>query len=226
MTTSNEIKNTLSFITDILNQDVLPYFDQANHEYSVTDMTAILSKFLILQQSIVNLEGTFDQKISLIESPIIREINVLADCQTVVIPDLDILFHGGSYEIEYYIKSKSASASPLLMLLNDDVSEALYRSQYTNLTTSASSAQSSNCTIGYVYGNQFSTGSFNLLFVENEKISYSGIMGGYGGTAYFTRVFSGQRNDILMNINSITLYSSFANGIGAGSKIIIRRKDV
>lgn len=65
MNTSTEIKNTLSFVTQILTQDVLPFFDQANHQYSITDMSAITSKFLILQQSIVDLYSNVNTDLEL-----------------------------------------------------------------------------------------------------------------------------------------------------------------
>lgn len=65
MNTSTEIKNTLAFVTQILTQDVLPFFDQANHQYSITDMSAISSKFLILQQSIVDLYSNVNTDLEL-----------------------------------------------------------------------------------------------------------------------------------------------------------------
>lgn len=57
MTTQDEIKNTLFFITQALNLDVLPYFD-TNQTNSV-DVTAITSSFMTLQQSILNLYTDF-----------------------------------------------------------------------------------------------------------------------------------------------------------------------
>lgn len=58
MTTQAEIKNTLSFITQVLNLDVLPYFDQ--NQTSPVDVSAITSSFMTLQQSIITLYSDFN----------------------------------------------------------------------------------------------------------------------------------------------------------------------
>lgn len=50
-----DVKGTLAFVTDILRNDVLPYFEDANVEISPENITSITSSFLTVQQSILNL---------------------------------------------------------------------------------------------------------------------------------------------------------------------------
>jgi hypothetical protein len=226
MTTSEQVKFALAFITQMLGEDVLPYFDQANHQYSVTDMSAILSKFLILQQSIVNLENTFDQKIAQIESPIIREIEVLENCQTIIIPDLDILSHGGVYELEILSHSASSTNSYLKLLINNDISESLYKCQFTSGTTTVSGSQGSYIFLGYMNGN-LSCHSISSLFLGNLGFFHiCGISGTYTGTGLLSRPFTGFRTQFLQNITSLTIYGDVPNAFAIGTKIILRRKDV
>lgn len=62
-----DVKNTLSFISQMLSQDVLPYFD-INHEYSASDLSAVLSKFLLIQQAIIDTDILLDQTVTNVES--------------------------------------------------------------------------------------------------------------------------------------------------------------
>lgn len=70
MNTSDEIKNTLSFVTQILSQDVLPYFNTAEHDYSVSDMSSIMAAFVQLQQSILSFDDVALSAVTLAEAKI------------------------------------------------------------------------------------------------------------------------------------------------------------
>lgn len=58
--TLTEIQNTLSVVTQILQNDVLPWFDVSRSSLSASDLSAILSQFLTVQSQLITLNNGID----------------------------------------------------------------------------------------------------------------------------------------------------------------------
>lgn len=61
-----DIKSTLAFITGIMTDEVIPYFD-ANRAYSASDLSAVNSLFLTLQNKLIDLDTKIDSDYTIIE---------------------------------------------------------------------------------------------------------------------------------------------------------------
>jgi hypothetical protein len=87
MQTKTDVQNTLSFISQILTQDVMPFFNINSSEYGVTDLSNVLSKFLTLQNSIselyLNVNDSLDNNLSLIDQKINSSLTSLLALDTI-----------------------------------------------------------------------------------------------------------------------------------------------
>lgn len=66
---TTDIENAIISANDILANVILPYF-QSNHSYSVSDMSAIMSQFVSVQQKLLAVDGYMDAKYTTIEQKI------------------------------------------------------------------------------------------------------------------------------------------------------------
>lgn len=65
----NDVKNTLSVVTQILANDVLPYFD-IHKELSASDISAITSQFLTVQTALIQCDQTLEATVLAVEQKI------------------------------------------------------------------------------------------------------------------------------------------------------------
>lgn len=66
---TTDIENAIGVVNDILVNQVLPYF-QSTHSYSVSDMSALMSQFVSVQQNLLAVDGYMDSKYLAIEQKI------------------------------------------------------------------------------------------------------------------------------------------------------------
>lgn len=65
----NDVKNTLSFVAQILQNDVLPYFD-IHKELSASDISAITAQFLTVQTALIQCDQTLESTVLAVEQKI------------------------------------------------------------------------------------------------------------------------------------------------------------
>lgn len=158
-------------------------------------------------------------------SPIIFDYTVPADTTSVDIGSafLDINAHGGNYDIE--VRTVGGTSHDLNLYVNGDTVATNYYWQALNVSlTSISGGRANNATITQ------SAGSTVATYISLSLIS------GYARARSLGMYDSGASQQIydiawskvapVTNITQLTFTASVANSIKAGSRIIIRRKDI
>lgn len=220
-----DVKNTLSIVSQILSNDVLPYFD-IHKEMTATDLSAITAQFLNLQSTIMNLNQSITDEYANFPKNLFLEYVVTSNCTSIDFSNLLDLNAHKSYRIEIEIVNATASAMSLRAFINGDTVLTNYYNQwgsFANTTVAGSRVNTAN--ILSFDANSVCTGNYVLSMTDGYVSIVGSFLKGIGSAVQLIPS-STSKTAKVSNVTCLTFTSSVALSIGIGSKIRIYRGDV
>lgn len=220
-----DVKNTLSIVSQILSNDVLPYFD-IHKEMTATDLSAITAQFLNLQSTLINLNQSITDEFANFPKNLLLEYVVTSNCTSIDFSNLLDLNTHKSYRIECDFINASVSAVSIYSFINGDTVLTNYYNQWGAFVATASSSSRVN----YPQLVGLSASSFASVYCDLRLVNLyprlTGVITKDLASAIQVAITSVGKSAQVSNVTRLTFTASVANSIGIGSKIRIYRGDL